>query len=110
MPIKDFEDKRLEDQKKEKESDPLASGQHINRPNKKLLLGTVQFYEDILTSINKSFIVVFNNHGKHIEAWGNLEYEEEPLLSCSVILTITYCRDQALTTLTDHIHFTRTIL
>jgi len=76
MPIKDFEDKRLEDQNKEKESNPLASGQHINRPDKKLLLGTVQFYEDILTSINKSFIVVFNSHGKHIEVWGNANFRE----------------------------------
>ena len=76
MPIKDFEDKRLEDQNKEKESNSLASGQNINRPDKKLLLGTVQFYEDILTSINKSFIVVYNKHGKHIEVWGNASFRE----------------------------------
>lgn len=76
MPIKDFEDKRLEDQNKEEESNPLATGQHINRPDKKLLLGTVQFYEDILTSINKSYIVVFNSHGKHIEVWGNANFRE----------------------------------
>ncbi len=77
MPIKDFEDKRLEDQNQEKESNSLASGQHINRPDKKLLLGTVQFYEDILTSINKSFIAVYNGHGKHIEVWGNANFREE---------------------------------
>ncbi len=71
MPIKDFEDKRLENQNKGKDSNLLASGQNISRPDKKLLLGTVQFYEDILTSINKSFIVVYNKHGKHIEVWGN---------------------------------------
>ena len=77
MPIKDFEDKRLEDQNKEKESNFLASGQNINRPDKKLLLGTVQFYEDILTSINKSFIAVYNKHGKHIEVWGNSSFRED---------------------------------
>lgn len=77
MPIKDFEDKRLEDQNKEIESNSLTAGQNINRPDKKLLLGTVQFYEDILTSINKSFIVVFNNHGKHIEVWGNANFKED---------------------------------
>jgi len=76
MPIKDFEDKRLEDQNEEIESNNLASGQNFNRPDKKLLLGTVQFYEDILTSINKSFIAVYNKHGKHIEVWGNANFRE----------------------------------
>jgi len=76
MPIKDFEEKRLEDQNKEKDTNPLAAGQNINRPDKKLLLGTVQFYEDILTSINRSFIAVYNEHGKHIEVWGDANFRE----------------------------------
>jgi len=71
MSIKDFEDKRLKRRLKDEDLNQLESGQNSNRPDKKLLMGTVQFYEDVLLSLHKSLIAVFNNVGKHIEVWGN---------------------------------------
>ncbi|MBC8487210.1 MAG: PAS domain S-box protein [Bacteroidetes bacterium] len=71
MSMNDFEDKRLEDRKKDEELNTLESGQNLSRPGKKLLLGTVQFYEDILLSLHKALTVVYNQAGKHIEVWGN---------------------------------------
>ncbi|MBN2173607.1 MAG: PAS domain S-box protein [Bacteroidales bacterium] len=71
MSMQDFEDKRLEDRRMEEDHNKLESGQNAGRPDKKLLLGTVQFYEDILLSLYKSLIVVYNSDGKHIEVWGD---------------------------------------
>jgi len=76
MSMEDFGDKRLEDQNKEKDLNRLESGQNLNRPDKKLLLGTVQFYEDILLSLKKSLIAVYNNLGKHIEVWGSSDFKD----------------------------------
>jgi PAS domain S-box-containing protein len=69
MSIKNIEDKRLEGS--DHDHDQLESGRNLNRPDKKQIIGTVQFYEDILHSLNKSFIIVFNKLFKHIEVWGN---------------------------------------
>ncbi|MCD4665271.1 MAG: PAS domain-containing protein, partial [Bacteroidales bacterium] len=71
MSIKDLEDKRLEDQRRDKGLIQLKSEQKSNEPDNQLLLGTVQFYEDIFNSLNKTIIVVYNHTGKHIEVWGS---------------------------------------
>ncbi len=71
MSMNDFEDKRLENRKGDENLNTLESEQNLSRPDKKLLLGTVQFYEDILSSLHKALIVVYNQAGKHIEVWGN---------------------------------------
>ncbi len=76
MSLTDFEDKRLEGRNREKDLNHLENGQNSNRSDKKLLLGTVQFYEDILYSLSKSLIIVFNRLNKHIEVWGNAEIED----------------------------------
>ena len=76
MSINDFEEKRLENRNREKDLNHLETGQNSNRSDKKLLLGTVQFYEDILYSLSKSMIIVFNRHYKHIEVWGNSDIEK----------------------------------
>ncbi len=76
MPGKDFEDKRLEGHNKEREMNHLESGQNSNRSDKKLLLGTVQFYEDILYSLSNSLIIVYNKHFRQIEVWGNTMVED----------------------------------
>ena len=73
MSLKDIEDNRLEERKQSGSQKQLESGQNTNRPNQKLLLGTVQFYEDILHALPKSFISIFNQAGKHIEIWGNAD-------------------------------------
>ncbi len=73
MPIKDFEEKRLENSKEEEDLNQSDSDQNSNKPAKKLLAGTVQFYEDILVSLHKTMIIVFNQSGKHIEVWSNPE-------------------------------------
>ena len=76
MPSKDFEDKRLEGRNKEKDLNHPESGQNSNRSDKKLLLGTVQFYEDILFSLSKSLIIVYNKLFTHIQVWGNSDLED----------------------------------
>jgi PAS domain S-box-containing protein len=76
MPSKDFEDKRLEGRNKERDLNHLDSGHNSNRSDKKLLLGTVQFYEDILYSLSNSLIIVYNQHFKQIEVWGNSVVED----------------------------------
>lgn len=75
MSMEDFGDKRPEDQNKDKDRSRLESGQNMNRPDKNLLLGTVQFYEDILSSLNKSLIAVYNKLGKHIEVWDSSDFK-----------------------------------
>ena len=76
MPSKDFEDKRLEGRNKEKDLNHPESGENSNRSDKKLLLGTVQFYEDILFSLSKSLIIVYNKLFTHIQVWGNSDIED----------------------------------
>jgi PAS domain S-box-containing protein len=39
-------------------------------------LGTVQFYEDILHSLNKAFIIIFSKLYRNIEVWGNPNLKE----------------------------------
>jgi PAS domain S-box-containing protein len=76
MSVNDFEEKRLEERNKEKDLNHLETGQNSNRSDKKLLLGTVQFYEDILSSLSKSLIIVFNKVCRHIEVWGSSDLKD----------------------------------
>ena len=75
MSAGNFEDKRLEGQNKEMDLNHIESVQNSNRSDKKLLLGTVQFYEDILHSLGNSLIIVYNKLYKQIDVWGNTEVE-----------------------------------
>lgn len=70
-----FEDRCLEGQNKEMNLNHIESVQNSNRSDKKLLLGTVQFYEDILHSLGNSLIIVYNKLYKQIDVWGNPEVE-----------------------------------
>ncbi len=71
MSLTNSEKERLDRVKNEEGLDHLESGQNASRPDKKLLLGTVQFYEDILESMQSTFVAVFNKSCKFIEVWGN---------------------------------------
>jgi PAS domain S-box-containing protein len=71
MSLTDFEKEghRNEDQERLARTGNTAKGS--GTPDRKLLLGTVQFYEDILESMQNTFIAVLNEKGKFIELWGN---------------------------------------
>lgn len=71
MPLKNSDKERLKDQGQDELSGELKANQSSHSPDKKLLLGTVQFYEDILDSMQNTFIAVLNDMGKFIEVWGN---------------------------------------
>lgn len=71
MSIKNLENKRPDGQDKDFISDQREFGNSLHRPEKKLIIGTVQFYEDVLHSLNKSFIIVFSKLFRQIEVWGN---------------------------------------
>ena len=75
MSAGNFEDKRLGGQNKEMDLNHIESAQNSNRSDKKLLLGTVQFYEDILHALGNSLIIVYNKLFKQIDVWGNPELE-----------------------------------
>lgn len=72
MSIKNSEKESLKDKSGDGLSGELKAGQTANNPDKKLLLGTVQFYEDILDSMQNTFVAVLNDEGKFIEVWGNV--------------------------------------
>lgn len=71
MSQKSFEDSPVENKGKQEDIDLSEKGTHASGPDKKLMYGMVQFYEDILGTLPDTFIAVFNNFGKFIEVWGN---------------------------------------
>jgi PAS domain S-box-containing protein len=76
MLLHDFEENHSEDQDRHEDSPFATSGRYPLRPERKLLLGTVQFYEDILESLNDIYIAVITVTGKHIAGWGNNNLQE----------------------------------
>jgi len=68
MSLKKIEEKRLE---KQEGVGGKSSEKSSGSADKKLLSGTVQFYEDILASLPNAFIVIYNRDGKHLEVWTN---------------------------------------
>lgn len=71
MSIQNSDKERIKDQKGDGLSGDSNAGQPVGNTDKKLLLGTVQFYEDILDSMQNTFVAVLNDKGKFIEVWGN---------------------------------------
>ncbi|MCB2219695.1 MAG: PAS domain S-box protein [Bacteroidetes bacterium] len=71
MSLQEFEDNHIDDQNTKGDQNQFSSPDQSNRPNKKFLLGTVQFYEDLLDSLHDMYIAVLSASGKHIEVWGN---------------------------------------
>jgi PAS domain S-box-containing protein len=71
MPLQSSDKEHPKGPEKERDADGSKSGQEQNPSDKKLLLGTVQFYEDILDSMQNTFVAVINEQGKVIEVWGN---------------------------------------
>ena len=64
MSLQNSDKERLKGREKDQEAS--SSGQQQHPHDKKLLLGTVQFYEDILDSMQNTFVAVFNENGlKH---------------------------------------------
>jgi PAS domain S-box-containing protein len=76
MLLQDFEKNHSEDQDSHGNSPMARSGNYLLRPERKLLFGTVQFYEDILESLNDIYIAVITITGKHVAAWGNNKLHE----------------------------------
>ncbi|MEZ5082923.1 MAG: PAS domain S-box protein [Bacteroidales bacterium] len=73
MTLSNYSDKRFGENELHEDEDQLKSGQNTSSPDKKLLLGTVQFYESVLDSMGDLYIAVFNKSGKHIEVWSGPE-------------------------------------
>ena len=69
MSLHDFGNERSKS--KEEDTEPSSGSGQPTPSDKKLLLGTVKFYEDILDSMLNTFVAVFNDKGKFIEVWGN---------------------------------------
>ncbi|MCD4696372.1 MAG: PAS domain S-box protein [Bacteroidales bacterium] len=76
MSLSSYNEKHLEDNDLQEDLNHLESGQNKDRPGRKLLQGTVQFYDRILDSLEESFITVFNESGKHIEVWSDPRFKE----------------------------------
>lgn len=76
MLLHDFEDGHSEDKDRHEDSPSATSGRYHLMPERKLLSGTVQFYEDILESLNDIYIAVITVTGKHIAGWGNNNLQE----------------------------------
>ena len=76
MTLSSYNDKRLEENGLHEDEGQLKKGQHIVSPDKKLLSGTIQFYENVLDSFGDLFIAIFNESGKHIEVWSSPEQKE----------------------------------
>ncbi len=77
MSQKSFEDSPVERKGKQEDNDLIEKGIHASGPDKKLMYGMVQFYEDILGTLPDTFIAVFNDSGKFIEVWGNSSIKED---------------------------------
>lgn len=71
MSQKSFENSPIEKKGKQEDNSLSENGTHASSPDKRLMYGMVQFYEDILATLPDTFIAVFNNSGKFIEIWGN---------------------------------------
>ena len=71
MSLKKIEEKRQGDQYKQEDGKVKSTEKLTGTADKKLLSGTVQFYEEVLNSIPGSFIAVYNTSGKHMEVWLN---------------------------------------
>ncbi len=56
MSLKNSDKERLKDHEQEGLLGELKANQSSHPPDKKLLLGTVQFYEDILDSMQNTFV------------------------------------------------------
>ncbi|MFU8844419.1 MAG: PAS domain S-box protein, partial [Bacteroidales bacterium] len=76
MSLHDFDENHSERQHLHDDVPTAASGSDVMRPERKLLFGTVQFFEDILESLNDIYIAVISDSGKHIAAWGNNSLQE----------------------------------
>ncbi|MCF8403183.1 MAG: PAS domain S-box protein [Bacteroidales bacterium] len=76
MSLSTNNEKHLEENDLQSDLNHLGSGHHKDKPDKKFLLGTVQFYDRILDSLEDSFIAVFNSSGKHIEVWSDPHFKE----------------------------------
>ncbi len=77
MSQKSFEDSPVEKKGKQEDKDLIEKGIHASGPDKKLMYGMVQFYEDILATLPNTFIAVFNDSGKFIEVWGNFSIKDD---------------------------------
>jgi PAS domain S-box-containing protein len=64
----------LEDHKNELHNDQIKPGQSVSNPEKMFLSGSLKFYEDILQSLHKALIVVYNISGQHIEVWQSPDF------------------------------------
>ncbi|MCB0805744.1 MAG: PAS domain S-box protein [Bacteroidales bacterium] len=69
MSLKKIEEKRQGDQYTQEDNSEKSNEKLTGNADKKLLSGTVQFYEDILTSVPDTFIAIYNKTGKHLEVW-----------------------------------------
>lgn len=64
----------LDDHKNELHNGHIKTGQGVSNPDKMFLSGSLKFYEDILQSLHKALIVVYNITGHHIEAWQSPDF------------------------------------
>ncbi len=71
MSLKDIDEKNFMDREKGLNNPDI--GQKAGVPDKKLLLGKVRFFEDILIAMPDTLIAIFNKDGKYIEVWGSYE-------------------------------------
>jgi PAS domain S-box-containing protein len=71
MMLNDFEENHSDGQPMHEGLPSAGYGSHALRPERKLLFGTVQFFEDILESLNDIYVAVITDSGKHIAGWGN---------------------------------------
>jgi PAS domain S-box-containing protein len=69
MSLKDIDEKKFDDREKGLVNPDV--GNKTATPDRKLLLGKVRFFEDILLALPDTLIVIFNRDGKYIEVWGS---------------------------------------
>jgi PAS domain S-box-containing protein len=72
-----FGESPVEKKGKQEDNSPIGNGNQASGPDKRLMFGMIQFYEDILSALPDSFIAVFNKTGKFIEIWGNSSLNED---------------------------------
>ena len=76
MSLGGVDKKHLKKQKEQGDFSTIKLKQLAGKPDKQLLSGMVQFYEDVLDSLEGIFVAVFNVSGKFIEVWASPSLHE----------------------------------